>query len=409
MKQIRVLLAGLFLALLVTQPILAQTDDITYTVQMGDTLSQVALKYNLGIIELAAYNNIANPNLIIAGQKLRIPSRAMGDSPAPADQVYTVQPGDTLFEIARQFGVRSVRIAEANGLANIDLIEVGQTLLIPATATSVKNPVLLPSPFQAISFSEERIAQGRTLIISATLTTSATLTAEFEDRPVFLTGDGVYYWGIVGIHALTEPGIYSVGFRATLPDGAQSAVAHNVVVAAGSYNTETINVAPDREGLLDPAVVSAEAEKMRFIWNQVSPNPLWNGSFGYPVVDARVTSDFGTRRSYGGGPVNGYHAGTDFGGNGEPIYAPAAGLVVLAEPLNVRGNAVLIDHGLGLFSGYWHQSQTVVKVGDVVAQGDIIGYIGNTGLVTGPHLHWEMRLGGIAVDPLQWVQERIPF
>jgi len=267
----------------------------------------------------------------------------------------------------------------------------------------------LPAPFQALGFSEERIAQGRTLIISATLTTSATLTAEFEDRPVFLTGDGLHYWGIVGIHALTDVGVYSVGFRATLPDGTQSAVAHNVVVTAGSYHTETINVVAGREDLLDPAVISAEAEKMRFIWNQVSPHPLWDGPFGYPVADARVTSDFGTRRSYGGGPVNGYHAGTDFGGSGEPIYAPAAGLVVLAEPLNVRGNAVLIDHGLGLFSGYWHQSRTVVKVGDVVAPGDIIGYIGDTGLVTGPHLHWEMRLGGIAVDPLQWVQERIPF
>jgi murein DD-endopeptidase MepM/ murein hydrolase activator NlpD len=104
-----------------------------------------------------------------------------------------------------------------------------------------------------------------------------------------------------------------------------------------------------------------------------------------------------------------FHTGTDFGGGiGTPIFAPAAGRVVLAEKLTVRGNAVLIDHGLGLFSGYWHQSQLTVAVGQEIRQGDLIGFIGETGLVTGPHLHWEMRLNGIALEPLQWVQQTIP-
>jgi murein DD-endopeptidase MepM/ murein hydrolase activator NlpD len=76
--------------------------------------------------------------------------------------------------------------------------------------------------------------------------------------------------------------------------------------------------------------------------------------------------------------------------------------------LNVRGNAVLIDHGLGLYSGYWHQSQIAVSAGQEIQPGDLIGYIGDTGLVTGPHLHWEMRLNGVAVSPLQWVREAIP-
>jgi murein DD-endopeptidase MepM/ murein hydrolase activator NlpD len=82
--------------------------------------------------------------------------------------------------------------------------------------------------------------------------------------------------------------------------------------------------------------------------------------------------------------------------------------VVLAEPLVVRGNAVVIDHGMGLFSGYWHQSQLVVQAGQEVQAGDLIGYVGDTGLATGPHLHWEVRLNGIAVEPLQWIQQVIP-
>ena len=123
----------------------------------------------------------------------------------------------------------------------------------------------------------------------------------------------------------------------------------------------------------------------------------------------RITSNFGTRRSYNGNLTTGFHGGTDFGGDvGTPIYAPAAGTVVLAERLTVRGNAVLIDHGLGLFSGYWHQSQLAVVAGQEVKPGDLIGFIGDTGLVTGPHLHWELRLNGIAVEPLQWVQQTIP-
>jgi murein DD-endopeptidase MepM/ murein hydrolase activator NlpD len=177
----------------------------------------------------------------------------------------------------------------------------------------------------------------------------------------------------------------------------------------GPYGTETIQIVEGREGLLSPDVIQAEAERMWALWSQVTLQPYWSGSFGYPVNDVRITSAFGTRRSYNGGPANSFHAGSDFGGGiGAPIYAPAAGQVVLAESLAVRGNAVLIDHGLGLFSGYWHQSEIVAEAGQFVQPGDLIGYIGDTGLVTGPHLHWEMRLGGIAVEPLQWVVETFP-
>jgi murein DD-endopeptidase MepM/ murein hydrolase activator NlpD len=123
----------------------------------------------------------------------------------------------------------------------------------------------------------------------------------------------------------------------------------------------------------------------------------------------RITSTFGTRRSYNNGPATSFHGGTDFGGGvGVPIYAPAPGTVVLAELLTVRGYAVLVDHGLGLFSGYWHNDRLAVSEGQQVETGDLIAYMGSTGLVTGPHLHWEMRLQGIAVEPMQWIEDTIP-
>jgi murein DD-endopeptidase MepM/ murein hydrolase activator NlpD len=77
--------------------------------------------------------------------------------------------------------------------------------------------------------------------------------------------------------------------------------------------------------------------------------------------------------------------------------------VALAEPLSVRGNAVIIDHGGGIYSGYWHNSELKVVPGQTVAQGDVIAISGNTGLSTGAHVHWELRIYGIAVDPLQFL------
>lgn len=405
-RTFRTIFTGFLLSAALSLPIFAQSGDITYTIQVGDTLSEIALKYNVTIAELAAQNGISNPDLIFAGRTLTIPADGASTAEtAPQTQTYTVQPGDTLGIIAERFGVRTTRLAQTNNIADINLIEVGQVLVIPGNEPA--KPVYpLPAPFTEISLSHNPIAQGETLLVQVTLDTTATLTADFETRPVALTTtDGRHYWGLVGIHALSEIGVYSLAFRATLPDGTEAAVAQDVVVSAGDYATETIIPEPGRENLLAPDVIKSEAQKLALIWNRVTPEKQWHGTFGYPVTDPRITSNFGTRRSYGGGAVNGYHAGTDFGGNGDPIYAPAAGTVVLAEKLNVRGNAVLIDHGLGVYSGYWHQSQSVVHVGDHVERGDLIGYIGNTGLVTGPHLHWEMRVGGIAVDPLQWVTE----
>jgi murein DD-endopeptidase MepM/ murein hydrolase activator NlpD len=87
------------------------------------------------------------------------------------------------------------------------------------------------------------------------------------------------------------------------------------------------------------------------------------------------------------------------------VTAPADAIVALAEPLQVRGNAVILDHGRGVFTGYWHLSELRVTPGQRVAAGDLLGLVGNTGLSTGAHLHWELRIYGIAVDPMQFLAE----
>ncbi len=386
----------------------------SYTVKPGDTLIGIALRYNLLLTDLIITNNIQNPALIFPGQQLilpGVPAPADTATPTPAFQTHTIQPGDTLFLIAQQYSVSIGAIIQANNLSNPDIIEVGQVIQIPTGPPPA--PIPLDAPFKSVELSETTIIQGRTLVVNVTLSEpDVSLTGIFEGRQLFFNqSPTANFWTIIAIHALTEPGLYPINLTATRLDGSTVTATTNVTISAGPYGQENIQVDDSRGELLNADLIAQEREKLLGIWSQVSLQPRWEGPFRYPVDPAslRLTSDFGTRRSYNGSEVSSFHAGTDFGGGiGLPIYAPAAGIVSLAEPLTVRGNAVLLDHGLGLFSGYWHLSQIAVEPGQELQPGDLIGYLGNTGLVTGPHLHWEMRLQGIAVEPLQWVDQSIP-
>lgn len=126
----------------------------------------------------------------------------------------------------------------------------------------------------------------------------------------------------------------------------------------------------------------------------------WDGSFIMPL-SGRVTSAFGTVRSYNGNGYRDYHKGTDIGGNppGVPVMASAPGTVVCAEEMYSRGGTVVIDHGAGIKTLYYHMSALCVRAGDEVEAGVTIGAVGSTGFSTGPHLHWELRVDGIPVSP----------
>ena len=115
------------------------------------------------------------------------------------------------------------------------------------------------------------------------------------------------------------------------------------------------------------------------------------------------------RRSYNGSPFRTFHGGIDFGAPaGTPIRAPAGGVVALAEQLQIRGGATVLDHGWGVFTAYWHQASVLVKPGQAVQAGEVIGTVGNTGLSTGTHLHWEVWVNGNQVDPTQWLALQVP-
>ena len=140
------------------------------------------------------------------------------------------------------------------------------------------------------------------------------------------------------------------------------------------------------------------------IWNQTSTPPQWIGSFQEPIANyLNYSSFYGARRSYNGGPYSTYHEGLDFSAyGGSDVLAPARGTVVVAEFLYVRGGAVIIDHGLGIYTGLYHLSGILVDVGQVVEQGNVVGKVGSTGFSTGNHLHWDLLVSGEWVDPMAW-------
>ncbi|MEA3459803.1 MAG: M23 family metallopeptidase, partial [Chloroflexota bacterium] len=241
------------------------------------------------------------------------------------------------------------------------------------------------------------------LVIRVWTSGEATLEGSFDGRLLIFVKGEDYYWALAGICAWAQPGMHLLELEA---DGAETTRA--VQVIAGEFPTEHIRFSPEVGKLLDPKLTKAENERMAEVFAAFSPEKLWKGPFAIPV-EGRITSPFGTRRSYEGGPVASYHGGVDYGApEGTPVYAPEAGRVALAEELKVRGKAMVIDHGLGVMSSYWHLSEIDVRTGEEVEKGDLIGKVGTTGLSTASHLHWEMRVSGIAVDPLQWTHQTFP-
>ena len=127
--------------------------------------------------------------------------------------------------------------------------------------------------------------------------------------------------------------------------------------------------------------------------------PMWTASFIKPRTSV-ITSEFGSGRVFNG-QLTARHLGVDFrGAVGEPIRAANRGIVVLVDNFFLAGNVVYIDHGGGVVTSYFHMSKPLVHVGEAVKRGQVIGLVGNTGRVTGPHLHWAARYGAKTVNPL---------
>lgn len=175
---------------------------------------------------------------------------------------------------------------------------------------------------------------------------------------------------------------------------------------AGDYAVDPpLTVPPET---LDPDTINAEAAQMAQIVAPFTETRYWDGLFSLPD-DLPISSPYGNRRTYNGGVYTSFHTGVDFyAREKQPIYAPAPGKVVFAGPLVICGNATVIDHGWGIYTRYCHQNTIEVHVGDMVTAGQEIGLAGHTGRADGPHLHWEVWVGGVQVNPIPWTVETYP-
>ncbi|MCX7707287.1 MAG: LysM peptidoglycan-binding domain-containing M23 family metallopeptidase [Anaerolineae bacterium] len=339
---------------------------------------------------------------------------AVAVSPMPAAipgaaswRTYVVQPGDTLSTIAARSGTDVATLVARNGLESPDRIVPGQVLRLDGEATP--GPAFpAGGPLARVHFWPWPPAQGQTLSIwlqSASGNVSAgepvTFTLTFDGRPYPVHVDGARGWALVPIPPLTPPGPKPLVIIA----GDQTWRAE-VSVQAGTFPSSNIPASASQPILSATDKVRAEAARMTALFEKVTPG-WWTprSRFTLPLDgDYPRTSPFGSRRTYGNSTAVSAHAGEDFSAPpGTPVYAPADGRVVLAEALFVRGNAVVLDHGNGVYTGYWHLLALDVAEGDQVTRGQLLGKVGSTGLSTGAHLHWELRIAGMAVDPLQWV------
>jgi murein DD-endopeptidase MepM/ murein hydrolase activator NlpD len=216
-----------------------------------------------------------------------------------------------------------------------------------------------------------------------------------RDLPAFPVGDRRWR-ALVGIDLDVRPATYQVTVAA-----GPAHRSYDLVVEPRTFPTRrlTVNEAFVTPPASEQARIAEEATLLAKVWKSPAGERLWTGEFVRPVPGA-ANSAFGTRSVFNGKPRNA-HGGADFlSPGGTPIQAPNAGRVAVARALYFSGNTVVIDHGLGLFSTLAHLSKIDVHEGDLVTAGQVVGQVGATGRVTGPHLHWAVRANDARIDPL---------
>lgn len=316
---------------------------------------------------------------------------------------YNVQAGDSLSLIAQRFATDIDTLVALNTIRDPNHLEIGQLLLLDARALAFPDP--LPYPFTEIKLEPSLATTGRVQRITIQ-SDASTLSLRYLGHDYPLQQLGNLWTGWFATSVLQPAGMAELELSAEVA-GTAYKLTLPVRIQNFAYERERIRLSAEVSNLLKPETSRNERIFMEDICSRYSPQQYWQ-DFRYPVETPFHTSDFGTLRAYNDGGYNSFHGGLDLRANETtPIYAPAAGVVSFAGALSIRGNTVIIDHGLGLCSGYMHLSRIDVLEGQEVIQGTQVGMGGATGLVTAAHLHWEMRLMGIIVNPNQWLQEDI--
>ena len=293
----------------------------------------------------------------------------------------------------------------SGGGAQVPTPTTTATPIATATPTPKPKPTPKPTPAPAPTPIPPSVAlpiaypkQGGFLLVQLLHppagTKEATALFNAGSYPMVPAGDA--WSGVIGMATDFPLGDYVVAVTA---DGVAMG-STPVSIGAGGYPRLTLTVPDESIDLLsDAAKIAAERQTVRETYTTFTPQRLWSGPWLQPARGP-ISNGFGVQRSVNGTPFD-THGGTDIAADGgDPVVAAASGRVALAQPLYLLGNSVIIDHGAGLLTGYHHLSKIAVTAGQEVTKGDLIGYVGATGFVSGDHLHWEARIHGVRVDPM---------
>ena len=379
----------------------------------GQTLAQLAAFHDADPDATRQSNGLPLDAVLQDGQLvvLSIPAAAAVAQGTLPTTVTAAAPGQTLAGLAERLGVPGVLLSDLNGLALDHRLFPGQ-------------PVVVPNPVTARR--QERIGQLRVEYLTPLIRQGnlgfVALTAPSGVRPQLIWQGQVLrlsavpaartqenrFLAPIPVHPLLEEGAWplQIGYE----DAAGQAITASLttyVFEPQTFRYETIYVSDEIAVQLEGNALAEEQAILDGFWRLFSPGPWPSADWQRPIAaQFGVSSAFGNRRRYVSRvpyPAN-FHSGLDFGApDGIPVTAAAAGAVVWADALVTKGLAVIVDHGQGVLSGYWHLNHISVQVGEVVPPGHPIGHVGNTGISTGSHLHWEVRVQGIPVNPAQFL------
>lgn len=378
---------------------------VTETIPLGESLRSLSIRNQVASDQVGKLNRITSPAEVFAGASLIVPEK---ENFKQLQSRYLLSSQQSLFQLAVQNKTNPWLLAEMNlSTSTWDLLP-GEVIFDQPAETQEQVSLISPV-IKDLQVDPLPIQQGETAVVKLATTQPVELAGSLAGWPLHFFSDGENtYVALQGVHAMADPGIYPFTLEGKLPDGKHFSFEQMVILKQLGYAQEKIQgVDPVT---LDPANTKPEEDQIKAIITPATPVKYWNGPFAVPGYDPDwITSWFGTRRSYNDGPVSAFHTGIDYGGGtGLPVKAPAPGIVVFAGPLTVRGNTTYIDHGHGVYSGFFHQHVINVKVGERVETGQEIGQSGATGRITGPHLHWEIYVNGVQVNPLTWLEKNFP-
>ena len=299
-------------------------------------------------------------------------------------------------------------VSRTHHLAALSMMMGLALTLWPTIGPAAAAPATLPTAV-TLTLDPPTPQEGHTVLIRVQAPSSATVVAGSlgSQTLTFTCCTNGQPWAVAGIEPYQSPATLPLRVTVRLADGTVHILDQTVTVRRYPYPTQrTVYHGPR----LAPSVRQTEYATLAAVFAGRSGPPLWSGPFLRPLHRAVViNAPFGQRRAYNAEPPYEVHTGVDYDApSGTPVYAPAPGRVVWAQPLRLRGNAVIVDHGAGVFTLYAHLSAFRVRAGDRVQPGDLLGLVGSTGNSLGPHLHWEVHVAGAAVEPIEWITRYWP-